>query len=286
MLNLGDYQVDSLYMSKELVVKSNHVIEASYKLTLNEQRLILLCVRQIKKGQKITAESRFDISAADFADMFEISADRAYSELQTVTDKLFERSVTIQQPDPDRPKVAATKTRWVSAIDYIPLEGRVSIYFAVKMIPYISMLEGGFTRYNLQHISGMGSVYGIRFYEFFKSWLFGGLHGTKKIALEELKEKLELTGKYPSIKDFKLYVLDKAITDINECSDLIATYKTIKTGRKITHVEFDFKNKSGRVKRESVKKIDNAYIEKHAKPGETYEQARKRLEEELKKQTK
>lgn len=277
---------DSYKMSKELVVKSNHVIEASYKLTLNEQRLILLCVRQIKKGQKITAESRFDISAADFADMFEISADRAYSELQTVTDKLYERSVTIQQPDPDRPKVTATKTRWVSAIDYIPNEGRVSIYFAVKMIPYISMLEGGFTRYNLQNISGMSSVYGIRFYEFFKSWLFGGIHSTKKIALEELKEKLELTGKYPSIKDFKLYVLDKAIADINECSDLTATYKTIKTGRKITHVEFDFQSKSGRTKKDTLKKIDNAYIEKHAKPGETYEQARKRLEEELKKQTK
>lgn len=278
--------MDSPLMSKELVVKSNHVIEASYKLTLNEQRLILLCVRQIKKGQKITAESRFDISAADFADMFEISADRAYSELQTVTDKLYERSVTIQQPDPDRPNVAATKTRWVSAIDYIPNEGRVSIYFAVKMVPYISMLEGGFTRYNLQNISGMGSVYGIRFYEFFKSWLFGGVHNTKKIALDELKEKLELTGKYSSIKDFKLYVLDKAIADINECSDLAATYKTIKTGRKITHVEFDFYDKSRPRKKRPEIQIDNAYIEKHARPGETYEQARKRLEGELKKQTK
>ena len=271
-------------MSNELVVKSNHVIEASYKLTLNEQRLILLCVRQIKKGQKITADSRFDISAADFADMFEISADRAYSELQAVTDKLYERSVTIQQPDPERPNVAATKTRWVSAIDYMPNEGRVSIYFAVRMVPYISMLEGGFTRYNLQNISGMSSVYGIRFYEFFKSWSFGGVYNTKKIALEELKEKLELTGKYSSIKDFKLYVLDKAIDDINKHSDLIATYKTIKTGRKITHLEFGFQDKSEQRKKRSVQRIDNAYIEKHARPGETYEQARKRLEEERKKQ--
>ncbi|PWQ95091.1 RepB family plasmid replication initiator protein [Leucothrix pacifica] len=273
-------------MSNELVVKSNYVIEASYKLTLNEQRLILLCVRQIKKGQNITAGSRFDISAADFADMFEISADRAYSELQAVTDKLYERSVTVQQPDPDRPNVATTKTRWVSAIDYMPNEGRVSMYFAVKMVPYISMLEGGFTRYNLQNISGMGSVYGIRFYEFFKSWLFGGVHSTKKIALEELKEKLELTGKYTSIKDFKLYVLDKAIADINECSDLTAKYKTIKTGRKITHVEFEFQDKSGQRKERSIQRIDTAYIEKYARPGESYEQAGKRLKEEAKKQTK
>lgn len=269
--------MDPFIMSKELVVKSNHVIDASYKLTLNEQRLILLCVRQIKKGQTITPDSRFDVSAADFADMFDISADRAYSELQTVTDKLYDRSVTIQQPDPDRPNLVSTKTRWVSAIDYIPNEGRVSIYFAVKMVPYISMLEGGFTRYNLQNISGMSSVYGIRFYEFFKSWLFGGARNTKKIALAELKEKLELTGKYSSIKDFKLYVLDRALADINECSDLTAAYKTIKTGRKITHVEFDFQDRSEPKKGKPVPRIDNTYIEKHARPGESYEQARKRL---------
>ncbi len=266
-------------MSAELVVKSNHVIEASYRLTLSEQRLVLLCVQQIKKGQEISAGSKFDISASDFADMFEISVDRAYSELQLVADKLYERSVTIQHPDPDKPNIAATKTRWVSAIDYIPNEGRVSIYFAVKMVPYISMLEGGFTRYNLQNISEMVSVYGIRFYEFFKCWLFGSTKNTKKIALGELKEKLELTGKYSSIKDFKLYVLDKALEDINKCSDLGAKYKTIKTGRKITHIEFEFwvVGKQKNTKRLSGIKVDNAYIEKHARPGETYEQARRRL---------
>ncbi|WP_299076231.1 RepB family plasmid replication initiator protein [uncultured Paraglaciecola sp.] len=266
-------------MSKELVVKSNYVIEASYKLTLNEQRLILLCVRQIKKGQKIDADSKFDISAADFADMFEISVDRAYSELQTVSDKLYDRSVTIQQPDPDSPNITATKTRWISAIDYIPKEGRISIYFASKMVPYISMLEGGFTRYNLINIAGMVSIYGVRFYEFFKCWQFSNSN-TKKIELNALKEKLELTGKYSSIKDFKLKVLDKAMTDINKHSDLIASYKTIKTGRKITHVTFDFQDRT-----RQVKSIDNAYIEKHARPGESYAQAGKRLKEEANKQT-
>lgn len=280
-------------MSKELVVKSNRIIEASYKLTMGEQRLILLCIRQIKKDQEIVGgkskkkkklieATEFSVHAEDFADMFEISQKRAYTELQIVADRLYDRSVIIHNPYVENPAISALKTRWISAIEYMPKEGRVTLSFAKKMIPYISKLEGGFTRYNLQNIADMNSVYGIRFYEFFKCWLFGSTKKTKRVSLDELKEKLQLTGKYPSIKDFKLYVLDKALQDINNFSDLGAKYKALKTGRKITHIEFDFwvKNKKKDSPQETkTVKIDNSYIEKHARPGETYEQAAKRLRE-------
>ena len=274
-------------MVEKLVVKSNQVIEASYKLTLSEQRLILMCVEQIKKGQTVSVSDRFEISASDFADRFGISADRAYSELQSVSDKLYERSVTVHNPDPEDPRIATTRTRWISSIDYMPGEGCLAITFAVRMIPYIAMLEPGFTRYSLQYVANMVSVYGIRFYEFFKCWLFGNTRNTKKISLDELKDKLELTGKYPSIKDFKLKVLDKAMEDINGCSDLGAKYKTLKTGRKITHIEFEFwlkedKKPEPKKKKTGPVKIDNAYIEKHAKPGESWDAAAKRLRAELK----
>jgi plasmid replication initiation protein len=229
----------------EIIVKSNHVVEASYRLTLNEQRLVLSCIQKIKKGQKIDPATPFSVSASEFADMFSVSLDRAYSELQAVADRLYERSVTIYQPDPEEPKLASTKTRWITAIDYIPTDGRVRLYFSSKMIPYISMLEGNFTRYNLEHIAGMTSVYGIRFYELMKSWLFGEPRKTKIIGINEIKELLALKDEkgnyqYPSIKDFKLRVLDKAMEDINGFSDLQANYDTTKTGRKITHLTFQF----------------------------------------------
>lgn len=269
-------------MNKELVVKSNHVIEASYRLTLSEQRLILLCVRQIKKGQAVDKTDTFEVSATDFAEMFDISADRAYSELQAVADRLYERSVTVQQPDPENPRIAATKTRWVCSISYIPTEGRIALSFAPKMLPYIAMLENGFTRYNLEHIAPMSSVYGIRFYEFFKCWLRSGVHGEKRLSLDELKEKLDLTNKYPSIKDFKLKVLDRAMSDINEHSDLSTRYRTAKTGRRITHVEFTFAVREPEAKGKAVKGkaqpvIDEALIRREARPGETWEQVRQRL---------
>jgi len=227
------------------VYKSNHVIEASYRLTLSEQRLVLMCIQRIKKGQPVTAETPFEIKAADFADMFSITVDRAYVALQEVADKLYERSITIHQPDPDRPSLSKTTTRWISQKDYFDKEGKMCIYFSPKVIKYISLLEGNFTRFNLENIAGMNSVYGIRFYELMKSWLFGEPKKTKTVEINEIKELLALKDEksnyqYPSIKDFKLRVLDKAMEDINTHSDLTASYEDKKTGRKITHFTFTF----------------------------------------------
>lgn len=230
------------------VVKSNHVIEASYRLTLNEQRLILLCIQQISKGQAITSQTGFNVRASDLIEAFGVSKKNAYSDLKEVAEVLFNRFLTIYKPDPDEPKLESTRTRWITAIDYIPDEGRVKLYFAHKVIPYISMLESGFTRYNIEYTANMTSVYGTRFYELFKCWLMGDKAKTKTISIDELKTLLDLKDEkggyqYPSIKDFKLKVLDKGLDDVNQHTDLKAAYETKKTGRRITDLEFTVKLK-------------------------------------------
>ena len=88
--------------------------------------------------------------------------------------------------------------------------------------------------------------------------------------------------KYKSIKDFKKYVLEPAIRDINTYSDLKASYTQRKTGRRVTHLIFHFQSNeqlkmplnNGRAKQTRLTKT---YIEKHAYPGESYAQAKQRL---------
>jgi plasmid replication initiation protein len=84
----------------------------------------------------------------------------------------------------------------------------------------------------------MTSVYGVRFYELFKCWLMGNKTVTKTIGLDELKNLLDLTGQYASIKDFKTYVLDRGLEDVNQYTDLAVSYENKRTGRKITDLEF------------------------------------------------
>lgn len=228
-------------MSKQ-IVKSNHIIKAAYRLSLNEQRLILLCIEQIRKGQAVSKQDVFTVTAAEITEAFSISIDRAYTVLQEVADRLYERSLLIYQEDSETSQ-NYTKTRWISAIDYIRSESKIRLYFAPKVIPYISLLESGFTRYNLEYIAPMTSAYGIRFYELLKFWLMGNSEKVKNIDLDELKELLGIEGLYSSIKDFKVYVIDRGLVDVNEHTDLNVSYANKKTGRKVTGLEFTITQK-------------------------------------------
>jgi plasmid replication initiation protein len=222
------------------VCKANKVIEAGYKLTLNEQRVILACIGQVQSKEELLKTDKFELSAKDFAKCFNISEKRAYTELQEVAKKLFNRYVIIDNPDPEQPKIKQTQTHWISSIDYIPDDGKIVLFFAPKILPYLSKLEGTFTKYELKHIGNMSSIYGIRFYELLMQWKTAG---KREIEINWLKKQFQIEDKYAAIKDLKKYVIDPAIKDINEHSNYQVSWTQRKTGRKVTHLIFEFSEK-------------------------------------------
>ena len=257
-----------------IVVKSNKVIEAGYRLTLNEQRLVLACIAQIKKGRVVSVSDKFRVSATDFAKIFNVPVKEAYRELQQVAERLYERSITILTPDPDDPDTTYMKTRWISSIKYAPGKGELVLRFAQDILPFISLLEGSFKPYLLEAVAGMSSIYGIRFYELMMQWEG---KGKREIALDDLKRILELEGQYTAIKDFKARVIEPAMRDINEHSDLEASYTQRKAGRVVTHLIFKFDPKAGKRDKKTAVTITKAEIERQARPGESYAEVEARL---------
>lgn len=276
-------------MNQNLIVcKANKVIEASYKLSLNELRVVLACIAQINTIEELLKTDKFELSAKNFAEIFEISENRAYSELQAVAKRLFQRYVIIDNPDPEQPKIKQTQTHWISSIDYIPDDGKIVLFFAPKILPYLSLLKGGFTQYKLKHIGKMTSIYAIRLYELLMQWK---ATGKREIEIEWLKKQFQIEDKYSAIKDFKKYVIEPAIKDINEHSNFIVAWEQRKTGRTVTHLIFTFAEKQPEPKPEENKpkakakgKIINGVIqseiEAKARPGESYENAAERIKRE------
>ena len=79
-------------MKNGLVVKDNALINASYNLEVTEQRLILLSIINAREtGQGITADSKLEIHASDYAKQFNVSLDAAYKALKEAVNNLFER---------------------------------------------------------------------------------------------------------------------------------------------------------------------------------------------------
>ena len=70
-------------MKKELVVKDNVLIEASYNLDLVEQRLILLAIIEAREsGKGINAHDPLSIHAESYINQFGVHRNGAYQALK------------------------------------------------------------------------------------------------------------------------------------------------------------------------------------------------------------
>ena len=134
----------------------------------------------------------------------------------------------------------------------------------------------------------MSSSYAVRLFELLIQY---SNVGTRDIELTQLRQWFMLENKYPSIKDFKVRVLDPAVRQINEHSTLKVTWSQRKTGRKVTHLQFQFCQKEANkpalqnteskpAKRQKRKAISKAEAEKLARPGESYDELYQRLSSE------
>lgn len=264
----------------DLVVKENRLIEASYTLGLAEQRLILMAIARARdEGIKFTAETCLEVTAAEYAQRFGTSKQTAHEALRDAADTLFNRYVTIIEG------TTTIKTRWVSAIKTNSDPMSVSIYFAHLVVPFMAtVINNPFTKYQLKHVSELTSIYAIRLYELMIKWRDTGI--TQPYELTKLREILGIEPhEYPKMCDFKKRVLDQAIEQISEHTDIKASYDQVKTGRTITHLKFKFKFKEPtRFIPPTNEQIDKLNV---ARPGETYDQVRERLKHEwLEKQNK
>jgi plasmid replication initiation protein len=250
------------------VVKSNKVVEASYMLTLAEQRVLLACIAQIDSKAILTENYRFEITASGVADLAGLeNLTNAYRDLKKATEKLYERSVIIDDPDPDNPQVKHRKTRWISSIDYVPGEGKLVLSFSVGIIPYLSQLSREFTKYKLKHVARFESVYSIRLYELLVQW---SSSGDREIEVEWLKRQFQVAEKYDRVVDLKKRVIDPAVAEINEHSNIWVKYGQRKSGRTITHFQFQFGLKGDSQQPMSRKQqLTEEEISMQARPGET-----------------
>ena len=226
-------------MKKDLIVKDNSLINASYYLDLVEQRLILLAIIEARKE---TNSSELYVHAESYANHFEVTKNTAYEALQTACKNLFDRRFTYQRLS-KKGVLETVVSRWVQTVVYAENGGYIAIKFSDDVMPLITKLEKHFTSYELEQVKDLTSIYAIRLYEMLVQWRGNGK--TPQIKLDELRNKLGiLEGEYERIANFKAKVLDFAIKQINEHTDITATYEQHKAGRIITGFTFSFKSKA------------------------------------------
>ena len=237
-------------MKNELVVKDNLLINASYNLEVTEQRLILLAIINARQtGNGITADSKLEIHASDYASRFDVTNDGAYRALKNAVLNLFDRQFSFKEEDRNG-KIGTVKSRWVSRIKYIDDSATLEITFAPDVVPLITRLEQHFTSYQIKQVAQLTGKYAIRLYELLIAWREVGK--VPQINLAEFRNRIGVEDdEYMRMSDFKIRVLEPSIKQINEHTDINVTYEQHKTGRSITGFSFRFKQKQEAKKIES-----------------------------------
>lgn len=228
-------------MSRNLVVKDNALVNASYNLDLIEQRIILLAVAQSRQKKfNLTADRKVIINVSDYIDIYDIKGRSVYENIKKACSTLFERQFTYVEKQDKGTRIA--KTRWVSEVAYNDETSTIDVTFAPAVIPLIHMLEAHFTSYELEKVADLNSKYSVRLYEILIAWRKSGK--IPMIELSELRYRLGVTEKeYPILADFKKRVLDLAINEINAKTDIKVSYEQHKQGRKIIGFSFILKMK-------------------------------------------
>ena len=219
-----------------LVVKTHHLNTVLQNLKLAEIRIVQLAVVDAREtGKGLTAETPLRIDALRYAEVFDTTRQNGYLMMKEAEDTLFNRRFSYID---DEGKLV--KSRWLSQVRYLDDEGAIEVVFTPAVVQGITRIDGAeefFTKYLLEQTATMTSNYSVRLYELLVQW-----KQAKKTPMFELQEFRGQLGveddEYKAMSNFKIRVLDLAVGEINEKSDLNINYTQKKKGRKIIGFTF------------------------------------------------
>jgi len=248
-IRAGEQEKNMLTIRDYLVIKSNELIQSSrYQLSLQEQRIVLYLISKIKPEDIELKEYEFEI--ADFCRVcgIEPNGGSAYKHIKNVIKALRDKSMWIKKEDG-----AETTLAWIDKVTMIANSGKIIVKMDDDMKPYLLQLRKRFTQYELLYTLAMKSQYSIRLYEILKSYEW---QGSVIFNIDELKNTM-FAEKYTRFPDFKRYVLDIAMREINDLSDIFVSYEIIKEGRKYAKLSYIIETKEDvNEKMETLARID------------------------------
>lgn len=214
---------------KNWVTKSNELIESTYKLSLQEQRILLVMASKVQPNDETLKTYRF--RARDFIEIIGNKKGTGfYSYLKEIVNGLQSKVLTIKEDGKQR------NYNWVITSIYEDKEGYITLQFHPKLKYLFLELKEKFTTYQLENVVRLNSVYSIRIYELLKQY---ERLKKRQFTIQELRKLLAIEPeKYKQYGHFKSKVLLVAQSEINEKTDIEINFTEIKTGRKVTSIEF------------------------------------------------
>lgn len=241
-------------------VKSNILIGAKYKSSLLENKIMAVAFSRIQNAQIDRDGIICKITAKELMNMMGIKRGSFYEDLDTCAQAMTGRTVGMSDPEKKMFHYMAV----ITSATY--MDGILTIKFNSDLKYYITNIKENFTRLNLNTMISFSSVYSFRMYELLKSRAYypkGKEKEDKKFIIQYTVSELKLSlgivnAELDSVRrvlnntnapdydkaiekspektferwsDFKKRVLDTAVNEINEKTEIQVDYTLHKRGK-------------------------------------------------------
>lgn len=214
-----------------LVVKSNALINAMFDMGLQEMRFLAFAASQFprnmvpEKGKPVDLE----IDVAALAAAFEMDQKSAYRETKALADRLMKKIIEFES-DGRQVGVGLLSKR-----EYHIGEGRLWLRFDEDLVPHLLGLKENFTKYRIKDVYQFKSANTWRIYELLKQ---NKDVGKREFDLDEFKFKIGVSKSYDRISNLKQRIINPAIEEINNVSDILVAMDQTKRGRRVSNLIF------------------------------------------------
>ena len=215
-----------------VAVVANQLLLARHKLSVRQQKVVSWMAGQIARDDSVFLQHTLSVS--EFARITGSDSGSIYKDMEEVTTSLLREVLHLRGPG-ERQRI---KFQWLSKAVYNDGAGTCELRFHDELRPYLLELRRAFTQVRLERFFQFRSSYTIRFFE--RLEMNRGLNRlTWTMTLEELRDWLGVDEKsYPQFGLFRARGLAQASTELEAKSDWTFSFLTVKTGKRITGVEF------------------------------------------------
>lgn len=230
-------------LSDMQVNMSNSLTRSAHGLSLAEKRIIAACIAktdQMPNMNQVRQRGAWlvRLSAADYAQTFDVNMNTAYEQLHDASKNLFKRYIRTTRKT--RKGIEEYEFRWVGGVRYHKGEGWVELDWWHEVVPHLFGLRTEFTKYKLSQASALRSGYSWRFFELLQSWQDTGRY---QPIIEDFCLAMDVPEKYT--KDFGVLrrrVIEPAVAELIEKNNMLITWTTQNAGRKVIGLDFKFKS--------------------------------------------
>lgn len=211
---------------KLIAMRPDNLIEARFALTAKQNDIIDMVLSQIKDDDCY----RYELDIERFKNFYKTDTSNIYRDLKKAVEGFEKIGLEILNTEINE----RVYFPWFSKIHYKNNEGVILVNLDLDFKKILLEVKKKIF-YDITIPLNFTSMYSKRLYYYLKSFEDTGWRIDN---IDELRSKLECPKSYDNYSDFKRYVLNPAYGEINNNSDILFNYQTIKEGRKIAKIKF------------------------------------------------